>query len=446
MNLQDKNRAAIAIAEKHDIDIEDALDQMQVTTVWLISNENIKSSISDQISFLTATNIAQRVFGNAKCIVPSDIPNLLPFKENFFSELIVKFGGKLEEVELPRSNEVKILFGKECYDDNCIEAISSGWRGGINLNNQDRIHFKNITNPISLGPVASASIACYVAFCKVYEFNMSKIEMNTGISLWNLNAGVNWFKDANDGPENLHYPRYIWSLGLGHLGQAYLWTFALLNISRPEAITFLLHDHDEIGVENIGSQVLSFDDDVGKMKTRTCFNFLKNFGYNIRLIEKPYEKSDSSSEWLKNFSFLLSGVDNAPTRKNVIPKNLDLYLDGATNGKLSLFDSFTLKNVTQINKISGELWKQSKKDLEEVLHYNLYKRFEKEHQCGFLSNIGISTPFVGLFGSVIIISELLRALNKGLRYSIVSLQMQDLDSIVAIENGRYGTEFLRNAI
>lgn len=342
MILHDKNRAAIAIAEKHDIDIEDALNQMQNTTIWLIADESINSSISEQISLLTATNIAHRVFGSIKCFIPNDTPNLLPFKEKLFSELVIGFGGKVEETGQPKTNEVKILFGKECYDINCIEAISSGWRGGINLIDQDRIQLLNKNNPISLRPVASASIACYAAFCKVYGLESSRIDMNTGLSLWNLNAGKNWFKDTNDGPEQLYYPRNIWSLGLGHLGQAYLWTIALMNIKKSEEITFLLQDDDVIGKENIGSQVLSFNDDVGKLKTRPCMNFLEYLGFKTRLIEKPFEKVDSDSEWMKDFTFLINGVDNITTRRNINKMNLDLYLDGATNGKLSLFGKLIL--------------------------------------------------------------------------------------------------------
>jgi hypothetical protein len=63
-----------------------------------------------------------------------------------------------------------------------------------------------------------------------------------------------------------------------------------------------------------------------------------------------------------------------------------------------------------------------------------------------LTNIGISTPFVGLFSSAIIVSELIRSLNKGKRYSIISLQMRDLTSIEAIENGIYNNELLRFAL
>lgn len=384
--------------------------------------------------------------GGIECISPKETPNLLGLRGESFPVLVKDFGGKHVFDELPDESHVKILFGIDCYDSNCIEAVSSGWRGGIHLYGQERILLKDRNGQNSLGPVASASIACYAAFCKVFRFDNAKIELNTGISLWNLGAGKSWYTDENDGPEELNFPRNIWSLGLGHLGQAYLWTLAFMGVKKPAALTFLLQDYDDIGPENIGSQVLTLDEDVCQVKTRPCVRFLEAIGFKTRLIEKPFEKGDSLSDWMKDFTFLLNGVDNIPTRKNLDKTSLGLFLDGATNGKLSLFDSFTMKNVTRIDKSPDDMWRKADDGQEEILHVNLYKRFKKEHQCGVLTNIGISTPFVGLFSSTIVISEMLRSIDKGKVYLIVSLQLRDLDSIIAIEDGEYGIEYFRNAV
>jgi biopolymer transport protein ExbB/TolQ len=104
-----------------------------------------------------------------------------------------------------------------------------------------------------------------------------------------------------------------------------------------------------------------------------------------------------------------------------------------------------MKNVSKIDKEPDDLWKEEEKNIT-ILHKNLYEKYEKSHQCGQLANIGISTPFVGLFGSVVVISELLRALNQGRCYSIVSLQMRDLTSIETVECGYYNKDLLRFAI
>ena len=149
-------------------------------------------------------------------------------------------------------------------------------------------------------------------------------------------------------------------------------------------------------------------------------------------------KEDQEQLWSDQYKFLLNGVDNIETRRIIDSTRFKLFLDGGTNGKLELFDSFTFRNFGVISKSPSELWKDNGKN-QEILHKNLYKRIEKEFGCGSLINKGISTPFVGLFGAAILISELLRSLNKGLSYSSISVQMRDLESIRFISKSHYDT-------
>ncbi len=398
-----------------------------------------------QLAYLSTVNIAHRVFlGGVKCQIPPNTPNLLMIGTSNFNDLVLSFGGIIPEIGSTNQN-VKILFGIECFDDHCIESISSGWRGGVNFFNQKRIGIEESNSEISLGPIASASLACYYAFCKVFKLNDNGIDLNFGLSLWNINSKYEWYYAENDGPENPYLPRNIWMLGLGHLGQAYLWTLGLMPFDRPDLVQILLQDADIVEPENIGSQVLSFDGYIRKPKTRACMSFLEGLNFRTQIIEKPFVKGDCEQEWAQAYPFLLNGVDNVKTRKSINKSSFKLFLDGATNGKFDLFDSFTMKNISFIEKEFDLLWPIETED-NAIFHKNLYQKYEKTHQCGQLTNIGISTPFVGLFSSTILISELIRSLNKGKKYSIISLQMRDLSSLEAIEDGVYNNDLLRFAL
>jgi tRNA A37 threonylcarbamoyladenosine dehydratase len=364
---------------------------------------------------------------------------LLKFKEKTFYDLISRFYGKCSE-NTSTSEDIKILFGKECYDSHCIEIVSSGWRGGVNFFGNDRIILPD-DNTFPLGSILASSIALYYAFCKAYNFS-KRTDENIGLSLWNLSQESNWYDDKSDGPAVLNMPRTVWNLGLGHLGQAYIWTLASFNIESKNKIQFLLQDSDIVEEENLGSQILCTKNDISKYKTRPCMQFIEEMGFRTQIIEKRFELNDDKQEWMGNYPLLLNGVDNVETRKSISNKNIKLYLDGATNGSTELFDSFTMNNVFFRNEILDKIWSLTD-DGKFILHKNLYERYEKEAQCGFLSNIGISTPFVGLFSAAIIISELLRSLNQGKRYSIISVQMGDLYGIEAISDGYYDKSFLR---
>jgi molybdopterin/thiamine biosynthesis adenylyltransferase len=445
MDIIHENRAAIALAELHNTDLPEANKMINNSKVWLIASNSIILSLTEQIAYITAVNIANRVFrGGVNCILPEDVPNLLVLKAVSFEDLVIQYGGLLA-TDTPDKNEVKLLFGFECYDENCLEVVAEGWRGGVNLFNQQRVTFTKKDNPISLGPVAAGSLACYFAFCKIFKLTGSDLLINTGVSLWNINSGTEWHKDSNDGPRNINMPRKIWALGLGHLGQAYLWTLGLMPFTNPSNVLFLLQDDDTVENENIGSQVLCSDSNIGFPKTRACLKFLEDLNFRTQIIEKRFLLGNFEEKWLKEFPFLLNGVDNAETRRNINKNYLKLFLDGATNGSSSLFDSFTIKNVTYIEKEADILWPLAEPD-EIVLHKNLYERYNKENKCGILTNIGVSVPFVGLFGATLVIGELIRSMNHGTIYSIVSLRMSDLSSVVAVEVGTYDNELLRFAI
>jgi|GEM_PF-1039585 molybdopterin/thiamine biosynthesis adenylyltransferase len=443
MEINHVNRAVIAIAEKHNIAIDDALKEMNNKSIWLVADETIINSYSKQLSFITTLNIAHRIFLNGVyCVLPSQVSNLLKFKVATLNDLVVQFSGICSEDE-SLFEDIKILFGKECYDSQCIEIIACGWRGGVNFFGNERIFFSG-DNSLALGPILASSIATYYAFCKIYKLRET-IDVNVGISLWNLNAGSNWYHDEFDGPINLNMPRTIWDLGLGHLGQAYIWTLASFKIENSSKIQFLLQDSDVVDVENLGSQVLCQAKDIDKYKTRPCLQFIEEMGFDARIIEKRFELTDDEQDWMSNYPLLLNGVDNVKTRKSISNKFIKLYLDGATNGSSELFDSFTMNNVYSRNKTLDEIWTDVAAE-NYILHRNLYDRYEKAEKCGSLSNIGISTPFVGLFSSTIIVSELLRSLNQGEKYSIISLQMRDLYGIEAVKDGFYNKELFRYAL
>lgn len=445
MDLKQANRVAFAIAEAHNITVEEAITMMNRSSVFLIAGDSILNSYSTQLAFITSVNIASRVFlGKVKCILPSNTANLLKLPAESFNDLVQFYGGTITKEE-PTKEDFKILFGLPCFDNLCVEAISSGWRGGVNFYGNERISFTDISSRVSLGAVASASLAVYQAFCKVFNVNDSEMNLNYGISLWNLNLERDWFKDENEGPANPNLPRNVWALGLGHLGQAYLWTLGLMPYKNLKDTQILLQDKDIVGIENIGSQVLCFERNVGKPKTRPCLEFLESLDFKTQIIEKPFVEGDCKQEWCESYPFIINGVDNVKTRKSIDRSCFKLFLDGATNGKCELFDSFTMRNISLNQKEPDAIW-SLKEDGEVILHKNLYEIYEKKHTCGQLTNIGISTPFVGLFSSTILVAELVRSLNQGMSYSVVSLQMRDLSSIAAIEAGLYDRSLLRFAV
>ena len=447
MGIENTNRNAIAIANAKNIMPDEALKIMHAAKVTLISDESIKSDTDAQVAMLTCHNILKRIFlGGINVLIPHNVENLTPLAGDDFRSLIEDKKTSINPKKTIYKKDIKITFGVPCLDENSYECISNGWQGGVNFYNNKRVQVNKSESNVYLGAMAAASIASFYATNKAFDVIENAFEINTGISLWNLEAGKDWHKKEYMGINEPCLPDSIWTLGLGHLGQAYLWTVGFLPFKSPKETTILLQDHDIVQEENIGSQLLSKYKDINLPKTRACCNFLEEIGFKTQIIEKAFQKEDLLQSWMQEYPIILNGVDNIETRRSITKDQVKLFLDGATNGSSDLFDSFTLKNVSHIDLEDEELWTGDDTS-NAILHKNLYEKYEKgDMKCGELSNIGISTPYVGLFGALITVSEMLRALNKGNKYSIVSLRLRELYCINTVNEGEYNDDLLMHCV
>lgn len=54
---------------------------------------------------------------------------------------------------------------------------------------------------------------------------------SVSLSLWEPAPNVDWLEEDDREPEIAYLPNQLWLIGLGHLGQAYLWGLGLLSFS-----------------------------------------------------------------------------------------------------------------------------------------------------------------------------------------------------------------------
>ncbi|RYU94651.1 ThiF family adenylyltransferase [Emticicia agri] len=425
IDINQVDRVVIALAEKNNISLENAKELLSKHQVVLETTERVKSSYHLQVAFLTCYNIANRVFkGGVICNMPEDIPNLLKFEKETFIEVLEGFF-PLNKVSQKNAEIPKILFGKHPLAKNEAELVCSNWQGGLNIYNSEIIELKSIGNSISLGACLASAYAIFWAFNRTYFITEDQYKESFGYSLWNNSLELDWHSSNGEGPEKIYLPSKIWSVGLGHLGQAYLWIISLLKSKQDYEI--LLQDYDKLGIENLGAQILSFESQINKSKARICAEFLEKVGVDSIIMEKKFIESDQQDESLKDFEVLLTGLDNIQSRQKIDTDRFKICLDGATNGKLINFDSFTFRNLTLSQRKPSDIWQENQTS-NEILHENLYRMVEEKGGCGILTNVGISTPFVGLFGASILISELIKMMNKGNPIKHFSGKMSTINS------------------
>ena len=87
-----------------------------------------------------------------------------------------------------------------------------------------------------------------------------------GLSLWRPSPDTDWTFDGTDEPEPSYLPTRLWLLGLGHLGQAFLWGLGLFRYPDPANVSLVLQDFDTITPATESTSVLTDATLVGQKK------------------------------------------------------------------------------------------------------------------------------------------------------------------------------------
>ena len=86
-----------------------------------------------------------------------------------------------------------------------------------------------------------------------------------------------------------YLPRDLWVLGLGHLGNAYLWSLATLPYTDPKEVEFALFDFDKVEKDNVETGIIFDAGQIGGFKTRGCDAWLDRRGFRTRLVERRFD-------------------------------------------------------------------------------------------------------------------------------------------------------------
>jgi hypothetical protein len=440
------NRLAICIMTKHRCSYQEAMDKLCELKLNLVCGSAIGNSIPLQAALLTAVNTGKRAFlGGIFITIPEDVNTLIPWPNStYLNDIIVELGGQI--VQQPVDGVFSLKFGLSAsIDENSLEVVCNSWQGGFSNGDSDIRLLES--NNIPLGGIAAGALGVGTAFLRLTNIQVSAGDVSTGISLWRPDLG--WLDDEANGPEVIFLPEKFWLLGLGHLGQAYLWNIAFLPYPDSSQISVLLQDYDKMSEANLSAGLICEEENDKQYKTRICSNWLEERGFKTIISERKFDESTkcNSSEPL----IALCGFDSAVSRLHLEDAGFDLIVEAALGGNLSLFDNIILHTFPNASKSPKVIWGNLNSTDQEINSVVLEKFSHlKENECGIiaqnLASKAISTAFVGALAGALAIAELLRALNGGKRYDLIVAQVRSLQYKNASihKNESYSSEMARN--
>lgn len=264
----------------------------------------------------------------------------------------------------------------------------------------------------------------------------------SGTSLWDPEA--DWVHGSSDGPGLLYLPQKLWILGLGHLGQAYLWSLGSMPYAEPRKTQLMLQDFDRAVEANLGTGMLCTEQSIGILKTRVCSDWLERRGLQTRMVERRFDASVVPHE--NDPLVALCAFDSAASRSILEKPGFDLVVEAGIGGDLGNFDHVFLHTFPGAAKEPGDIWPAQSNI---VVDPELVAAFHPDERCGVvaetLARKAISSAFVGAIAGSLVVAEVLRGLHGGKRSEFLRFQVRrDSRPTVVYLREQYQLRFARS--
>lgn len=391
-------------------------------------------NVHNQAALLTGVALAKRVFLGGVWISGNvDTPISTPLvSELTLREALQNLGGILGEgpVNIPL-----VSIGEELGASTSpfhVRTIFAGWGGGVAPSNVSQISRTTDTMPLS--PMLSAALAVNEAFSYVQTGNSTFGRETRGFSMWKPSE-LNWLATVCDGPSLSYLPSRLWLIGLGHLGQAYLWGLGLLGYPPTDGLSVTLQDTDIITPSTESTSILSHGKMVGQRKTRAMANWAESRGFVTTIVERQFD-SEFQRQTLEP-SIALCGVDNEVARLALDKVGFELVIEAGLGRTSNDFRRMRIHTLPSSRK-SSEIWRIAETRIESSLS-NGYKGLLESHlldRCGvtMLAGKAVGAPFVGAVAACIVLSEVLRLLHGGPLHELIDLDLESLEQRTVIDH------------
>ena len=246
---------------------EEAILRLQSFGVAVIAGRELIKSSNLQAALLTIVNAGARSFlGGVHVSLPADkIRSQIPgIKFNDLAAVIRRLGG---QIGLPKADFPVLTLGNVSppisTQARALQVTFDRWTAGVApATRKMRLAERD-------GCVLAAILAAALGISEVFQYfrgrNVMAMRRSFALSLWEPAAQIDWRSNRNE-PVLEIVPDRFWLIGLGNLGQAYLWTIGFFGYSTPDTVRLTLQDVDSLSEANISTSLLTDRNNVGLQK------------------------------------------------------------------------------------------------------------------------------------------------------------------------------------
>ena len=440
------SRISKLLADRDDLPLPEALRRRQANRVTLMCGQDVASSYTLQVAVLTATVVASRCFPGAVVAALDERTAAAPLRVwpalgLTLGQALLSVGAALTTSGAGTGVGSAVVFGDAAAPPQALRVTFDGWiasTGPAAL--VDRLREREFC---PLSGVLAASLAVSELFMSFAQVTIEATRRPVALSLWRPEADVR--SDAAQGVPVQVLPKELWALGLGHLGNAFLWTLAGLPYTNPAEVKVFLADFDEVEPENADAGVL-FTANTRGLKTRVCGAWLEQRGFRTRLVERRVDGRFRRGHGEPGLA--LCGFDSNPARRGIATAEFLRVIESGLGGTVDNFDTISLHTLPNARS-AAELWPDPSPD-EERADIARRQRIAQEStaysglgdECGRFELAGkaVAVPFVGTAAASFVMAEALRLYHDGPAYADLKLRLATPSDLWAKASGSYSIE------
>ncbi|MCB0165006.1 MAG: thiamine biosynthesis protein ThiF [Anaerolineae bacterium] len=390
--------------------------------LMIIVGPDVATSPTLQAALLTAVNTARRCcLGGVYVSGKLDADLLLPWKHcRTMGEAIIDLQGHIVNAPLPEVPRLIIGDVREAQGigDFVVQATFNGWSGGIIPLGETR-RLSEQQEFIPAGVLAGA-----LGVSETFQFLRGNIlagRRDVGLSLWQPEPKISWLS-AEPGPVLELLPSRLWVIGLGHLGQAYLWLLGLLPYANPKDVQLVLQDYDTLVRANDSTSLLTNVSLLDQKKTRAMAQWCEDRGFSTAIQERYF--SDNFTVSPDEPQVALCGVDNMAARSALEGVGFKRIIEAGLGRGPRGFLTFRTHSFPA-SRSSQAIWSgdEQASTADDLTGHPAYQALLAKglDECGLtlLADRTVGAPFVGAVTAAIVISDLLRMVIGEHRYEVI---------------------------
>jgi hypothetical protein len=424
-------RAALVNSGKYSF--SEAEEKLAASRLSLFLSGDAADTPAGQAAFLTATVTAARCFGTVSVYGQLDRPLLLPLplQAGNLEDAALELGASKVEPSPDRaifigpvSNQAS-TWSVQTFWDGWVAGVAPG-RTATTLGRSDCV----------LAGVAAGALAVGQAF--MAEQGQARAGRTIqALSLWSPELGENSLHNPGPQQSECHLPLHLWLIGLGNLGQTFLWSLSALPYPDPDKVLLVLQDDDFVRKENWGTSILVRRGRYGPLKTRIAEEWAEARKFRARRIDRRLDKHLRRTD--QEPLLALAGLDRMPPRRLLGLPGFDYVIDaglGATAAdyqkvRINVFDS-TADPARHFEGVEDET-DHRVAQLMQLSAYQEIARNSGDGRCGaaMLAEHSVAVPFVSAFAGALAITQAIRISSGKAHHPALTGDIGDLRTIRA---------------